>query len=138
MNIEKKLSDLPDDIIRLIKEFIPQQKLIFVNKYFYNLYHPLLRSTISTYENYVRDMIRRDNNFVFERIIKENIDRWLKNKEFRYKNMIFNNYIYFLSHYSIENNSERCREIIMNYLSKRDLCRNLHKKKVVKYIKWNN
>ena len=35
----KYINNLPDDIIKLIKEFIPHQKLVFVNKTFYNLYH---------------------------------------------------------------------------------------------------
>jgi hypothetical protein len=83
-------------------------------------------------------MIRRDNEFVFEKIITENIELWIKKKEYIYKNMIFNNYIYFIINYCIENNSERCRDILTNYLSKRHLCRNLHKKNVVKYIKWKN
>ena len=52
--------------------------------------------------------------------------------------MIFNNYLYFVMNFCIENNSDRCREIVLNFLSKRDLCRNLHKKNVVKYIKWRN
>jgi len=132
------LSDLPYDIIEIIKQFIPVRYLVFVNKTYYNLYHHTIKSNISLFDNYVRDMIRRDNNIVFDKILGENIDLWLKNKEYRYKNMIFKNYIYFILHYCIENNSERCREIIHIYLQKRDLCRNLHKKNVVKYIKWNN
>jgi hypothetical protein len=132
------LSHLPDDIIDLIKEFIPPQNLVFLNKKYYNLYHHTIKSSIRLYQNYVREMIRRDNNMVFEKILEENIDLWLKNKQYRYKDMVFNNYIYFILYYCIENNSEQCREIINYYLKKRDLCRNLHKKNVVKYIKWNN
>jgi len=133
-----KLSHLPDDIINLIKEFITYKILVFVNKTFYNLYHHTIKSSIKLYENYVRDMIRRDNDFVFEKILGENINLWLKNKQYRYKNMVFNNYIYFIINYCIENNSDNCRKILTNYLKKRDLCRNLHKKNVVKYIKWTN
>jgi hypothetical protein len=133
-----KLNDLPDDIISLIKEFIPRQYLVFVNKTFYNLYHHTIRNNILLFDNYVRDMIRRDNNVVFDKILGENIDLWIKNRQYRYKNMVFNNYIYFVLHYCVENNSVRCREIINNNLKKRDLCRNLHKKNVVKYIKWND
>jgi hypothetical protein len=138
MNIVKEIRDLPYDIIRVIQEFIPHKKLVFVNSIYYNLHHNLLKNSIPMYENYIRDMIRRDNDFVFEKIIGENMDRWLKNKQYRYKNMVFNNYIYFVIHYCIENNSENCRKLLMDYLIKHDLCRNLHKKKVIKYIKWTN
>lgn len=132
------ITDLPDVIINLIKEFIPGQKLVFVNKIFYDLYHHTIRKTIPLYDNYVRDMIRKDNILVFEKIIRENFYKWIKNKQYRYKNMIFNNYIYFIDYFCIENNSERCRDMLISYLSKRHLCRNLHKKNLVKYIKWNN
>ena len=64
-----KLSDLHDDIINLIKEFIPYKKLVFDNKTFYNLYHHTIKSSINLYENYVRDVIRRDNDLVFEKIL---------------------------------------------------------------------
>jgi hypothetical protein len=134
----KQIYDLPDDIINLIKEFIPYIKLVFVNKIFYNLYHHTIKKIIPLYENYTRDIIRRDNDFVFQRVVKENIDLWIKNKEYIYKNMVFNNYVYFLINYCIENESERCREVLLYFLSKRDLYINLHKKNVVKYIKWKN
>jgi hypothetical protein len=129
---------LPSDIINFIKEFIPLNKLAFVNKTYYNLYHYSIKKTIPLYENYIRDIISRDNEFVFEQIVQDNIDLWVKNKTFMYKNMIFNNYIYFIMHFCIENNSEKCREILLLFLLKRDLCRNLHKKNVIKYIKWKN
>jgi hypothetical protein len=134
----KQYSNLPNDIINFIKEFIPLNKMTFVNKTYYNLYHYTIKKTIPLYEKFIRDIIRRDNEFVFEKIIQENIGLWLKNNKFIYKNMIFNNYIYFIMHFCIENNSEKCREILFLFLFKRDLCRNLHKKNVVKYIKWKN
>ena len=132
------ISELPNDVINLIKQFIPHNNLVFVNKVYYNLYHHTIKKTIPLYENYIRDIIRRDNEFVFQKIIQENIDLWLKNRQYRYKNMVFNNYIYFIMIFCIENDSEKCREILLEFLSKRDLCRNLHKKNVVKYIKWKN
>jgi len=128
------ISDLPDEIIRLIKEYIPIHKLIFVNSVYYNSYHYIIKKHIPLFENYIRDTIRRDNEFVFEQIIRENINYWVKKKQYVYKNMIFNNYIYFIIHYCIENNSDKCRLIIKNYLSKGNLCINQHKKNIVKYI----
>lgn len=132
------ITDLPDSLIELIKEFIPNKTLVFVNSTYYNLYHHLIKDSIPMYESYIRDMIRRDNEFVFNKIVSENIESWLKNRQYRYKNMIFTNYIYFVLFYCIENNSDRCREIIITNLTKRDLSRNLHKKNVIKYIKWSN
>jgi hypothetical protein len=132
------ISFLPDDIINYIKEFIPCNKLVFVNSIYYKLYHYTIKKNIKLYNNYIRDTIRRDNEYVFEQIIKENIDLWLKKKEYIYKNMVFDKYLYFVLNYCIENNSNTCRNVLISYLSKRDLCRNLHKKNLIKYIKWKN
>jgi len=138
MNITEKIAQLPNDIIILIKEFIPHQKLVFVNLNYYNLYHTTIRNFIPLYENYIRDMIRRDNEFVFEKILNENFDKWIMNRQYIYKNMVFNNYIYFIMYFCIENDSEKCRLILYNYLKKRDLWKNIHKKNITKYIKWSN
>jgi hypothetical protein len=93
---------------------------------------------IPVYESYIRDMIKRDNYYIFERLIRENADSWINNRQYRYQYKVFSNYIYFVLYFCIENNSDRCRNILMEELSKRDLCRNLHKKNIIKYIKWNN
>lgn len=139
MNICTKISYLPDDIIYEIFKFIPKRKLFCLNISYYNLYHCLLKTTcIPNYENYVRDMIRKDNYFVFERIVRENIDTWITNRQYRYKNMVFSNYIYFVLYYCFENNSNKCHDILIVELTKRDLCKNLHKKNIIKYIKWNS
>jgi hypothetical protein len=134
----KYIKELPDDIILYILKFIPYDKLVFVNSSYYKLYHYTIKKYIPLYDNFIRDVIRRDNEYVFEQIIFENIDLWLKKKNYIYKHMIFNNFLYFVLNYCIEFNSNNCRNKLMNYLSKRDLCRNLHKKNVVKYIKWKN
>jgi hypothetical protein len=138
MNVVKNICDLPDEIIREIFDYIPRQKLVFINSIYYNLYHYLLKIHIPIYESYTRDMIRRDNYYVLERLVRENFDSWIKNRQYQYKNMVFSNYIYFVLHFCMENNSDRCRNILMVELSKRDLSRNLHKKNIIKYIKWNS
>lgn len=133
-----KIYLLPDTLILLIKEFVPKYKFIFTNNDNYYLYHPLLSKYISNYENYIRDMIRRDNDFVFERIIDENYKRWINIKHYTYKKCIFKNYLYFVIYYCIENDSNNCREKINKYCNDLGLCKNLYKKNVVQYIRWRN
>jgi hypothetical protein len=138
MDIITKINTLSDDIIILIKEFIPYKTLVFVNNNYYKLYHSTIQINITLYENYVRDMVRKDNYFVFEKILQENFDRWMKNKKYRYKNMIFTDYICFINYFCIENDSDKCKLVLYEYLQKRHLCKNLHKKNIIKYIKWTN
>ena len=49
------------------------------------------------YENYIRDTMRRDNSFVFEKIMRENYKKWWEISHYVYKNKIFKNYLYFMA-----------------------------------------
>lgn len=133
-----QISDLPNVIIDIIFEYIQKSNIIFLNTTYYKIYHHLLKKNIKLYESYIRDIIRRDNDFVFKEIIRENNYRLIKCTNYIYKDMIFNNYIYFLQYFCIEHYSEKCRQLVLEELSKRNLCKNLHKKNIVKYIKWSN
>jgi hypothetical protein len=88
-DIIEKINDLPKELVDTIKEYIPKHILAFTNKTNYILYHKFIRPTISMYENYIRDAIRRDNLFVFEFIAKENINKWVSNKNYNYKKYCF-------------------------------------------------
>jgi hypothetical protein len=127
---------LPSELIDLIKEYIPKIILVITNKTNYYLYHNLLRKSIKKYESYTRDTIRRDNLFVFELLLKENITKWIHNKNYNYKNIVFNNYLSFITYYCSENNSDKCTNYILSLLKEQGLCKNQHKKNIIKHIKW--
>jgi hypothetical protein len=129
---------LPPELIRYIKEYIPKKKFTFTNRENYNLYHPLIKSCIKDYESYLRIMIRQDNEFVFKKILEENYSKWYEIRQYRYKNMIFTNYLYFVMNFCIENESNNCRIFLSDFLKEHGLGKNLHKKNIVKYIKWKN
>jgi hypothetical protein len=129
---------LPPELIRYIKEYIPKKTFVFTNRENYKLYHPLIKPLIKDYESYIRCMIRQDNEFVFKKIIEENISKWYEIRQYRYKNMIFNNYLYFVMNFCIENESNNCRKTILEFFKEHGLGKNLHKKNIVKYIKWKN
>ena len=133
-----KINKLPYEIIDIIKEYIPKQKLAFTNKSNYLIYHNSLKRNIKNYDNYIRDMIRRDNEFVFKLIVSENYKKWYEIKQYRYKNMVFTNYLYFAINYCIEHDSNNCRNSIDNFLKQQGLGKNLHKKNVIKYIRWKD
>ena len=135
---QKFFTRLPNEIIELIKKYIPKKFLVFTNKTNYFLYHPLIKKNIINYDTYIHNIVRRDNYFVFERVMVEDCLNWLKIKKYYYKNMIYNNYLQFIIYFCIENDSNKCRTILDNYLKEHGLCKNLHKKNVVKYIKWKN
>ena len=132
------INNLPKELVDIIKEYIPNHILAFTNKANYFLYHNYIRHTINMYESYIRDTIRRDNLFVFEFIVKENMNKWIRNKNYYYKNLVFNNYFSFIIHYCIENDSDKCKDFLSNFIKQHGLCKNQHKKNIIKHIRWKN
>ena len=137
-HILTNIHKLPNELIDIIREYIPKKTWIFTNRENYALYHNFLRSSIYNYENYIRDTIRRDNYFVFQQIVAENFKTWWNINSYMYKNMIFKTYLYFTLHYCIENESPNCRNIVLFFLKEHGFDKNLHKKNIVKYIRWKN
>jgi hypothetical protein len=128
---------LPEDMVWEISQNIPNVYFVFTNKQNYFLYHHDLKPKIKNYEQYIRNTLRRDNSFVFNQIMRENHQIWFDCKHVYYKNKIFNNYIYFLLHYCIENESTNCRTLFLDFLRKEfGLCQNQHKKNIVRNIRW--
>ena len=129
---------LPNEIIKLIKDFLPIRIIVFTNKQNYNLHHKCLKKYINNYENYIRNTLRSDNSFVFEKIMRENYKKWFEIKNYIYKNMIFKNYIYFIINYCIDNESTKCNCLIKEFLKELGFSKNLHKKNIIKHIRWKN
>ena len=136
--MDKITKRLPLELVRYIKEYIPKKYFAFTNRVNYNLFHSFIKPSIKDYESYIRTMIRQDNEFVFKKIIEENFTKWYEIRQYKYKNMIFNNYLYFVMNFCIENESNNCIRTILEFLKEHGLGKNLHKKNIVKYIKWKN
>ena len=137
-DVINKVIHLPREIIDIIKEYMDIRLLIFTNKTNYLLYHYTIKHYIFNYEYYTRNIIKRDFQFVFEQIVRENYNKWLEIKNYIYTNMLFKNYIYFVLHFCVENDSKKCFTFITRFLKEHGLCKNQHKKNVVKYIRWTN
>ncbi len=140
-NLFNYINRLPDEMKNIIFDYIPLTSLIFTNKTNYINYHYLLKLKLvpkTLKENYIRDIIRRDLEFVFERILHENFKKWLLIKHFIYKNIIYGNYIYFLRDFCLMNESNKCRLILNKFLEEIGLCKNQHKKNTSKHIRWKN
>jgi hypothetical protein len=134
------IDKLSIDLVNEIKKYIPNKKLIFINKKNYIFNHYLIKDLIPkmNFEHYIRSIVYRDFDFVLSQIIQENYLKWFQIKGYLYKNVIYNNYIYFIKNFCIENNSEKCRIILNNFLDKLGLCKNQHKKNINKHIIWKS
>lgn len=137
----QKIDYLPIELKRIIYEFLPRHFLIFTNCTNYGLYHHYLKPIIerkNQYDNYVRDMIRKDFELAMNFILNENKTQWLKGKGYTYKNNKYTNYLFFMYEYAIQNNSGKCKILIMKVLKDTGLMKNQHKKNIIRNIGWTN
>jgi hypothetical protein len=135
----QKVSRLPNELIDMIYSYVPFKVKTFLNKYSYIHYHHLLRPMIlkGNMENYIRDMLRRDCDFVFHHLLNENFAKWIfEIKNYKYKNNIYTNYLYFIKDFCLIQESTKCRNILNDFFKIHDLCKNQHKKNTVRNIRW--
>ena len=135
------LDKLPREIIEEnIWPYISIYIKLWLNKSYYIRYHHHTKKCIpyNLYESYVRNMIRNDYSFITERLLYDNFDDWIKILKYPYKDTLYNNYIFFLLHYAIENSSTKSKNLINNYLRISGYEKKWHKKNSIKYIRWSN
>ena len=109
MNIS--LDELPEDIIGVIKEFLPVQTIIWLSKTNYIHY----RCTIGvpySFDSYIRRVIRNDYHFILQTQFNRNYKRWGEHSPWYYKNYTLPSYLDYLNFLCIEHNSQKCREIV--------------------------
>ena len=102
-NVDK----LSYELLDIIYSYIPKSVTIFLTQQNYIKEHYLLRSFINKryIEQYIRTMVRQDNDFVFNLLLVENYKRWLNMTKYYYKECIYGNYVNFLESYAIDNKS---------------------------------
>lgn len=136
----KNIDKLPLELVDIVYSYIPKSVTIFLSKQNYIKDHHLIRKLINkrNIEQYIRTMIRQDNDFVFKQLLVENYNRWLNMKNYYYKECIYANYLNFLDSYTIDNESTKCRKILINFIEEEGLGKNQHKKNRYRYIRWKS
>lgn len=137
-NLIEKINQLPYELVNEIKYFLPSYKLIFTNKENYSKYHHLVYNLIQkrVTSNYIRDIIYRDNEFVFKHLLYDKYQTWVKYTKYIYHNIIYSNYIEFIRDLCITNQSTKCANILNEFLKENGFTENPHKKNIVKHIRW--
>ena len=131
---------IPDELIQIIFSFIPLYRLIFLNKTFYYKNHKLLKIHILNYDNYIRDIIRNDNRFVFNLLLLENYNKWKNIKKYNYKNIICYDYLSFVKYFIIQNKSDNCKQEFDDFIIETaSINKNEFKKKnIIINKRWKN
>ena len=134
------ISRLPLELEDIIKSFIPISVLLTLNKQYYVKYHKYIKEFINKfqYDNYIRDMLRKDNDFVFSFLIKENQKMWLNIRKYKYSGTSYGNFFCFIDKFCVDNESTKCRNFMKEYLNKTGLSKNQHKKNTITNIIWTN
>jgi len=136
----ERINDLSNDLVIIIKSYLPKTSLIFLNKYYYKNYHYLIKNLIhkNNFENFLRKIIRDDNDYVFSQVLIDFHPYINKIKNYKYKNVLYKNYFKFLIEYCIQKNSIKCRNILNEILKVQGLCQNRHKKNSLIHIRWKH
>ena len=126
------------EILEEIFKMIRPNNKIFLNKKYYLEYNNFIDQMIDKerYDSYLRDIIRNDYNFVFKQIIARKIDNWNNIIKFKYKEVVYSNYLYFLLFYSNKNNSYKCNQIINDEFVLSGLKKKSCKSSRIKNNKW--
>lgn len=135
-NIDK----LPNEIVSLIETYVPTTKKLFWNKALYEVNHKLLLQYLSIHnkniEEYIRSIIRKDHDYVFSRLLVDNLDKWTNLRNYLNKDCIYMNYLVFLNSYCVDHDSQKCLQLLNPIIEKLGFSKNQHKKNLIKYIKW--
>jgi len=125
------LSVMPIELNDIIFSYVKDEEKVFLNKEYYEKHHNLIRPKLGdqkNYDNYIRDMIRNDCDFVLKQLLEENYEPWIKKKRVAYKNTIYPHYAGYILDLCINYNSTKCREKIVEFYEIKGLSKNLHKK----------
>lgn len=110
----KLFDTLPIDTINCIVTFISPEILVWLNKENYIRYHACIRKQIpdKLFESYIRYLVRKNHSFTLEHVIRENIDKWVQMKKYRYKNTLEPDYLNFIYHFAIQHEAQKSMEVI--------------------------
>tara|TARA_B110000467_G_C18304882_1_gene473962 strand:- start:670 stop:1077 length:408 start_codon:yes stop_codon:yes gene_type:complete len=132
------IQTIPYDLLLHIKSYIPKSILITLSKEKYLQYQGIIKSIVlNRQESYIRHILRCDLDFILLLRIKEYGNEWCKINKQKYKNMFFQNKLFLYKYYAIDNNAQKCKLLIDEYINER-LNIKRHKKYKTNKTIWSN
>ena len=139
MEVLSQINILPNELKDQILEYLPLRYICCLNKHNYFTYHHLIKNWIpkTNYDNYIRSILRNDYSVCFQQLMNENDEAWIKPKKYEYNKVIYASYCNFLNYYCIENHANKCRAIVLHFLSENQgISKNQHKNNSYIHIRW--
>jgi hypothetical protein len=81
-DILDSVDKLPDELIKVIYDFLPRFILANLSKKNYIKYHLYISKRIINYDSFIRSCIRNENDMVFYYNVIENNKKWLNKKKY--------------------------------------------------------
>lgn len=126
---------LPEELVNIIFSFIPIKELYLTNKFYWNLNYDI-DYKYKLKSSYWRNIIRNDNNFVFNRYLHKALPYFLKEKRVIYKSQIYPRKIELVNYLiNFIFDSQKCKIVLDNIMKENRL---VFKKIRVKLNKWSN
>ncbi len=126
---------LPDELVNIIRSYIPIKFMSLTNKYYWNLNYDLSYSSKLT-SSYWRYILRNDYNFIFNRYLSNASPYFLKEKRIIYKSRIYPRRLELVNYLvNFIFDSQKCKIVLENYMKSKRL---VFKKIRVKLNKWSN
>ena len=134
------INNLCDDLKDHIYTFIKDDVKAILNKQYYIKKYDHIYNKIPKvyYNNYIRGIIRKDYDLILKLNLNINFNKWKKKRKYKYKKYKTDNYINYLLVICDENNSNKCKDVIWNYIKKSGLEQLWFKRIVVNDNKWTN
>ena len=118
------LNRLPKDVVNIIGEYIPIQTRIWLSKTEYKKYRCSVGG-INLFGGNLRKVIRNDFNFVLQIRLNQYYKKWKKKNTVYYKSFTIPSYIEYLNLLCIEYDSQKCRKLIKEKVSKKNKYRKI-------------
>ena len=136
------MQNLPDDVLGVIREYLPTKVIYVVNKsYFLSNYPKLIKEyTIkdAIFKKYISNIIRNDCALQFYILLENNFIQWNNSEKWVNNYSTYPNYAIFIKQRCIEQDSNKCRQILEKCLNECSSTKKKHKKIRIKNIKWSS
>jgi len=126
---------LPEDLVRIIKSYIPIKFLRLTNKYYWNKHYDIFYES-KLQSSYWRFILRNDSDFIFNNYLSRASNYFLKEKKIIYKSQVYPRRLELVNYLiNFIFDSQKCKIVLENYMKRNRL---VFKKIRVKLNKWSD
>jgi len=144
MNLSNFHNKLPEVLCDHIKSYLLLNIIYLTNKKDYIIYKTEINTSLdSKYNNrltksYIIKIIKKDYNFIFNILLNIKFNSWYKAWKIGYQGNSLPCFIELLNCICIENNSEKCRELIKSKMKEKGMRKKKHKRIRILNNTWSN